>query len=224
MDSINYGMAKITPILPSIIVFGLIFGLTGALSGLSLVLTSSMSYVIFAGSAQFIVLLLINQGELLGSIILAAIIINLRHLLFGAALKDDLHSHGLRRLLLAYLLTDEAFLITTISKKDLENNVVDDLDLDSVLFGSGILLWIVWNITTIVGHSLTSTLQFLDVVSPDFIVAVTFLGYLVMIKFVYTNSSPRHVVVYRRISVVYYQYLLPDNITASVFFHSLSSG
>ena len=67
------------PILPSVIIFGLIFGITGYSSGLPLYLVSSMSYVIFAGSSQFLVLILIKEDDPLAAILIAGILINLRH-------------------------------------------------------------------------------------------------------------------------------------------------
>ena len=75
-----------------------------------------MSYIIFVGSAQFLVLILIIEQQPFLAVLVAGIVINLRHLLFGAALHKDIKSKGLKRILLAYLITDEAFLVTKLTQ------------------------------------------------------------------------------------------------------------
>ncbi|MHA1512946.1 MAG: AzlC family ABC transporter permease, partial [Candidatus Hodarchaeales archaeon] len=69
------GMKKFLPFSPSVILFGVILGFTGGLGGLPFLLVISTSFIIFAGSAQFIVLLLIIRGDPLFAIFLAGIII-----------------------------------------------------------------------------------------------------------------------------------------------------
>ncbi|MHA2275586.1 MAG: AzlC family ABC transporter permease, partial [Candidatus Kariarchaeaceae archaeon] len=144
------GLKKFLPISPSIILFGVILGFTGGLGGLPPLLVISSSFIIFAGSAQFIVLLLIMKGDPLFAIFLAGIIINLRHLLYGASLHTIITSKGLKRILLAYLLTDEAFLITSLTKNELtsEPSNKSTIILEDVLFGAGLSLWLVWNLST----------------------------------------------------------------------------
>ncbi|MHA2031499.1 MAG: AzlC family ABC transporter permease, partial [Candidatus Kariarchaeaceae archaeon] len=62
-NSFLFGVKLMLPILPSVIIFGIIFGITGYTTGLPLYLVSSMSYIIFAGSSQFLVLILISENE-----------------------------------------------------------------------------------------------------------------------------------------------------------------
>ena len=167
------------PILPSVIIFGLIFGITGFTSGLPLYLVSSMSYIIFAGSSQFLVLILITQDESLIAILVAGILINLRHVFYGAALHHELVGSRKKKILAAYLLTDEAYLITKFSKKSmLKSN--RELRLTNILIGGGGLLWISWNISTILGYFISQKTNIFNDVSTNFIVAATFLGYLIL--------------------------------------------
>jgi predicted branched-subunit amino acid permease len=178
------GMKKFLPLSPSVILFGVILGFTGGLGGLPFLLVISTSFIIFAGSAQFIVLLLIIRGDPLFAIFLAGIIINLRHLLYGATLHNIVTSKGFKRILLAYLLTDEAFLITSLTKNELtsELNKKSTIILEDVLFGAGLSLWLVWNLSTAIGYFLTDFLSIYisNIPSPEFIVASTFLGYLIL--------------------------------------------
>ena len=169
--------------MPSVIGFGLIFGFTGGtLTDLPLYFVSSMSYIIFAGSAQFLVLILIIEGEPLISLIVAGVLINMRHLLYGANLNNVVRAKGLKKLLMAYLLTDEAFLITSLTKKTLDEkpNSYDYYNLDDVLIGSGFTLWFMWNVSTIIGYIIAKNVNELLIFEPNFILSATFLGYLII--------------------------------------------
>ena len=177
------GIRNILPILPSSMVFGFIFGLTGGLNGFSLILISSMSWIIFAGSAQFLVLLLMIQGEALLSMIALGLIVNARHLIYGAAIRERLAQTSLpKKLLASYLLTDEAFLVTSIVKEKEKSNSNKDFSsktvYSSVLIGAGASLWLAWNSFTIIGYFFSALLVGLEI-SSEFVVSGTFLGLLV---------------------------------------------
>jgi 4-azaleucine resistance transporter AzlC len=167
------------PILPSVIIFGIIFGITGYTTGLPLYLVSSMSYIIFAGSSQFLVLILISENEPLVAILIAGILINLRHVFYGAALNKDLQNTGKKKILAAYLLTDEAYLITNFAKKS-DSKTLDGLKPIDVVIGGGGLLWLSWNISTIIGYFIGQVTNIFDGIPTNFIVAGTFLGYLIL--------------------------------------------
>jgi len=116
------------------------------------------------------------------TIILASFIINIRHLFYGAAIKDDLSATGLKRLILAYFLVDESFLILSIIKKKMNYQRLSSkkIQLDDVLFGSGVGLWLTWNISTIFGFIVSRTLSFIISFPAEFILAATFLGYYII--------------------------------------------
>jgi predicted branched-subunit amino acid permease len=182
-ESLLLGFRNILPIMPSVIGFGLIFGFTGsALSNLSLIIVSSMSYIIFAGSAQFLVLILIIEGEPIIGLIIAGILINLRHLLYGANLNPIIKARKIKKVFMAYLLTDEAFLITSLTKKRLEeqSSSINQYNLDDVLIGAGFTLWSIWNLSTIIGYLIAPIVEEVLFFEADFILSVTFLGYLIM--------------------------------------------
>lgn len=177
-NSYYYGFRLMLPILPSVIIFGLIFGITGYSSGLPLYLVSSMSYVIFAGSSQFLILILIRENDPLIAILIAGILINLRHVFYGAALNKDFQGKGKKKILAAYLLTDEAYLISNFAKKS--NTIPEDMQIIDVVIGGGGLLWLSWNITTIIGYFIGRQTNIFNGIPTIFIVAGTFLGYLIL--------------------------------------------
>lgn len=178
-NSYYYGAKLMSPILPSVIIFGLIFGITGFTSNLPLYMVSSMSYIIFAGSSQFLILVLITQDDPLIAILIAGILINLRHVFYGAALHHDLKITKKKKILAAYLLTDEAYLITKFAKKSNHANKIE-LNFSNILIGGGGLLWLSWNITTIMGYFIGQNTDIFNEIPTNFIVAATFLGYLIL--------------------------------------------
>lgn len=180
--SYRLGFEKIMPILPSDILFGLILGITAALGNVSFLLLASTSVIIFAGSAQFIVIVLIIQNQLLLAIILAGVLINVRHVMYGAVLHDYVEKLGFfKKIIIAYLLTDEAFLISDLTYKQQQTKFESgEFHIDGVLIGSGLTLWISWNIVTDIGYYFAEFVKAYVNFSSDFIVAATFLGYFVM--------------------------------------------
>ena len=181
-SSIEMGAQLMAPIIPSIVIFGLIFGFTGGNADLPLLLVASTSFIIFAGTAQFFVILAIIQNDPIVTIIVTAIIINIRHLLYGAALHHDIKAKGLKKVLVSYLLTDEVFIVASEIKKKIQANELEEnsVKFEDMLIGAGFFAWSVWNVCTIVGYLFSGLLVDVFTFSSDFIVAGTFLGYLVM--------------------------------------------
>ena len=136
------------PLQLGIFPFGAVFGVLGVESGLSSYETFFMSSLLFAGTSQIIFAQLIALSTpvliLLGSI--AAL--NARHLLYSASISEYLRDKPLRwRMLLAYLLTDEAYAVSILRYR---NKPYSDM-MHYHLLGSGLLLWSVWQISTLVG-------------------------------------------------------------------------
>jgi predicted branched-subunit amino acid permease len=170
------------PIIPSVILFGLIFGYTGGNADLPFLLVSSTSFIIFAGTAQFFVILAIIQSDPIIPIIITAVVINLRHLLYGAALHDDIRVKGIKKIFVSYLLTDEVFIVASELKKKIQSKEVHEnsVRFEDALIGAGFFAWSVWNICTIVGYLFSDLLVNVFTISADFIVAGTFVGYLII--------------------------------------------
>src|SRR5690349_25081176 len=103
------GIEDILPILMGVIPFGLIYGVSARGAGIVAPAAQAMSFIVFAGSAQFVTAQLIGASVPWGIIVLTAVMINLRHALYSASVAPYLNRLDvLWRLLLAYLLTDEA--------------------------------------------------------------------------------------------------------------------
>lgn len=106
------GLRDSVPMQVGIAPFGIIFGTLAGVGGLSLLQAVGMSALVYAGSAQFIVISLLGSGASAAVILLTTLIVNLRHVLYSATLQPHVSALPQRwRLLLAFWLTDETFAV-----------------------------------------------------------------------------------------------------------------
>jgi 4-azaleucine resistance transporter AzlC len=155
--------------------FGLIFGVLAIAAGLPPLLAFAMSFVIFAGSAQFIAVQLIGSGTPPLILLFTALIINIRHLLYSASLAPHVqHLSAAWKWLLAYLLTDEAYATTIVRYQDREKPAATR---HWFFLGAGLTLWVSWQLSTAAGILLGASVP--ENWSLDFTLAVTFIGIVV---------------------------------------------
>ena len=136
------------PILLGVIPFGLIFGALAINAHLSIVAAQAMSSIIFAGSAQFIAAQMIGAGASAVVIVVVVFVVNLRHALYSASLAPHIkHLDTVWKMLLAYLLTDEAYVVTITHY----NQDSDPTYKHWYFFGAGLTLWSCWQTSTALG-------------------------------------------------------------------------
>ena len=106
------GISQAIPIVLGYVPIGLAYGVLAQKAGLSALNTLLMSLLVYAGSAQLIAVGLFAAGAPPVSIILTTFVVNLRHLLFSAAVAPFLRRWGkLQLAAFAYELTDETFAV-----------------------------------------------------------------------------------------------------------------
>jgi 4-azaleucine resistance transporter AzlC len=104
------GVARAAPIVMGYIPIGFAYGVLAQQAGLSLFNTLAMSVLVYAGSSQLIATGLFAAGVPALSVIATTFVVNLRHLLFSAALSPYLKGWRKAELaVFAYELTDESF-------------------------------------------------------------------------------------------------------------------
>jgi predicted branched-subunit amino acid permease len=107
-------------------------------------------------------------------IVLTIAVVNLRHVLYSASLAPYLASVSTRwKTLLAYLLTDEAYAPSLVH---FEEKGVTPFS-HWFLFGAGIALWTVWQISTALGIFLGTAIP--ESWSLDFALPLTFIAMVV---------------------------------------------
>jgi 4-azaleucine resistance transporter AzlC len=135
-----------------------------------------MSSIVFAGSSQFIGAQLIAQGA--GGLVIVAttFVVNLRHALYSASVAPHLKRVPLRwKMLLAYLLTDEAYAVTITRLTQPDSSTA--LNKHWFYFGAGITLWSTWQISTAIGIFVGQLIP--ESWSLDFTLALTFIALVV---------------------------------------------
>ena len=142
------GVRDQLPLQLGVVPFGVVFGVLGTSAGLSAFETIVMSSLVFGGASQIVFVQLWAAGAppvIVGG---SVAIVNARHLLYSAAMAPYLASKRLSwRVGLAYLLTDEAFIV---SSKRFQAS--DHAELAHFhLLGSGLTLWACWQFATIFG-------------------------------------------------------------------------
>ena len=170
------GMRDELPILVGVAPFGMIYGVLALGAGLPPVTAQSMSSVLFAGSAQFVTVQLVSASAPAWVIILTAFVVNLRHALYSASLAPFVQHLPWRwKLLLSYLLTDEAYAVAITHYSAPSNGT--RLARHWYFFGAGLALWATWQLSTAVG-------VFLGAQTPagwslDFTLALTFIALVI---------------------------------------------
>ena len=168
------GARAILPILLGVAPFGMIYGVLARQSGISAPAAQSMSFIVFAGSSQFIGAQLIHQAVPALVIVLTFFVVNLRHALYSASIARFVqHLPPPWKLILAYLLTDEAYAVAI--------NHYEQAGISKYahyyFLGAGLGLWLCWQVSTAIG-------VFLGAVIPaswslDFALPLTFIALVV---------------------------------------------
>ena len=84
------GLAAIAPVAAAAVPIGLLFGALAAEKGLGPAEVALMSLLVFAGAAQFVALDLWTTPPPVAAIVLANLVVNLRHVMMGLSLGRSL--------------------------------------------------------------------------------------------------------------------------------------
>ncbi len=159
------------PLLLGVLPFGLIYGALALQAGIPPMAALAMSSIVLAGSAQFVGTQLFAAGAPGALIVVTTFVVNLRHMLYSASVAPYLSRLRLRwKLLLAYLLTDEAYAMaithyqqtetgtpphTRCARSGRSEETRDDrspADQRHWFFlGAGVTLWTTWQVSTALG-------------------------------------------------------------------------
>lgn len=187
-----YGVRSELPILVGVIPFGMIYGVLALESGLTPDQSQAMSAIVFAGSSQMVFTQLLRLGTPGLVMILTIGIINLRHALYSASMAPYLQRLSPAwKWVLAYLLTDEAYIVSIIHYQNTDSEIarkleekdacasdIERIDLRHWFFlGAGLALWASWQLSTAAGILLGAVVP--ASWSLDFTLALTFIALVV---------------------------------------------
>jgi len=144
------GVRGALPILIGVIPFAMISGVAAVSVGLTFFETVGMSVIVFAGASQLAVFQLMSTGSPWIIMVLTALIINLRFMMYSATLAPYIQKLSVKqKALLAYMLSDQAFGIS------LSHFAVNEkVNHRWFYFGASLTIWVAWQISAIIGAQL----------------------------------------------------------------------
>ena len=155
--------------------FGLIFGVNALAAGLSPMATMAFSLFVFAGSSQFVAASLVAQGAMLPVIWLTALVVNIRHMLYGTVLGPFAAKYAWRWLMpLAFWLTDETFAV--VSGRIGQQSATDNRALRAYWLGSSVVMYLNWQCWTLAGLWIGQEMTGLEDWGLEFAMAATFIA------------------------------------------------
>lgn len=168
------GVRAELPLLIGVVPFGMIYGVLALSAGLAPAPAQLMSSIVFAGSAQFITAQLVRDAVPGLVIVLTIGVVNLRHMLYSASVAPYVRNLPMRwKVLLSYLLTDEAYAVTILNYEKEDSNSSGHW----FFLAAGLTLWISWQLSTAVGIMLGTTLP--ESWPLDFALPITFIALII---------------------------------------------
>lgn len=166
------GMRAILPLLPGIVPFGLIAGVTPITLGYSWIDSVLGSLLMFAGASQLAAYQLLGEGASIWVILMTVAAINLRYLLYSASLAPDLlGATRSARWLAGYGLTDQIY---AIAKRDYPAHQWDLQERLAYYAGGSVTIWLLWQMCTLAGAMVGQIIPVFW--SLEFMIPLTFLA------------------------------------------------
>jgi 4-azaleucine resistance transporter AzlC len=147
------GVQRSLPLTVGLAPFGLVVGVIAQGQGLSLAEVTLMSALCYAGSAQFLALSHWSLPAPILAATLAALIVNLRLALMGPVLAPWLNRvRGWKLLGSLFMMADQNWAMSVEHMRRGEGDA-------AFLFSSGFTMWVVWVVTTMLGHAAGSLVR-----------------------------------------------------------------
>lgn len=142
------GVRDMMPAAPGVFAWGLVTGVAMVQSGLTLWQALGLSALAYAGSAQLATLPLLVGGSPAWLVFVTAVMVNLRFVIYAAALRKPLgHLPWRRRLALGYLTGDITFVIFMRRLQ----RAPDWPERDSYFLGLAMTNWAAWHVASVAG-------------------------------------------------------------------------
>jgi len=142
------GVRAALPVLLGVVPFGMITGVAMVASGIPPLAAIVMSLVVFAGASMVATAQLLASSTPVLLVVLTTLIINLRFMMYSAALRLHFAHAPLRlRLLLGYLTADNVYGLMLQRFSDRP----DDPGKMPFFLGAGVAIWLVWQVAVLAG-------------------------------------------------------------------------
>ena len=173
MDSFWQGFREACPLIPGMVPFAMIYGVSAMSAGLGPLKSWLMSLLVFAGAAQLAALQLHVEAAPVVVMVMTVLAVNLRFVMYSASLAPHFSRRPLwLKLLVSFNLTDLAYARSIAAFAQ----GYEEPKKGWYFMGSASLIWLVWQGGTLagvlLGAGLPASLEF------DFAVPLTFLAIL----------------------------------------------
>lgn len=173
-EAFMHGVRTLLPLTPGVIPFGLVTGYMAVQMGMSPGTSIGMTLLFYSGSAQMVALQLLHTGALPVTIVVTALIINLRFIMYSASLAPYVH-HLPRRWTwpMAYLLSDQSYALCVLKFASGELGRFAH----HFYAGTAISMWLVWQLSVVAGIYLGASIP--QSWSLGFAIPLSFLALLI---------------------------------------------
>jgi predicted branched-subunit amino acid permease len=152
------GVRDALPVLLAYVPFGLTIGAAMSRSGVPGPVAWSSSPLLYGGAAQLVAVQLLGAGASAGVVVLAALVVNARLLLYGASLAPHVAAWPRRwRWAGAYLLVDPVYALAA-HRYDGPDGGGSPRNRLAYYLGAGLTIWVGWQVLTGVGMAVGGAL------------------------------------------------------------------
>jgi 4-azaleucine resistance transporter AzlC len=167
------GMRDGVPTIPAEIPFGFVVGAAAVQAGFTSLQSVALSAFVFGGASQLAAIELLNEGAPVTVVVLTALVVNLRFLMYSAAIAPYFRKVGEAwRLVLSQFIVDTTF---AIAVTEYDRN--EDVDRRAYFVGLNVVVYGTWVAATVAGALLGDRIP--DGLHLDFAVPLLFLSLLV---------------------------------------------
>lgn len=136
------------PISTGVVPFGAVMGTVAHDAGLNFTQTNVMNIIVFAGAAQLAAVDLMVHNAAAAVVIATGLIINLRFILYSAALSPLVQkSNFLVKFLAAYCITDQNYAVMTANESKFKSNA----EALAFYFGASLCMVLAWDLSVVGG-------------------------------------------------------------------------
>ncbi|ANN49623.1 azaleucine resistance protein AzlC [Levilactobacillus brevis] len=166
------GIRDVLPTVFGYIGVGLAFGIVAHTSHLSLLMVAGLSFIVYAGSAQFIITSMLLIHDPLSAIFISTFLVNSRMILMSTSLAQYFrHESLIRNVLIGTLVTDETFALAM----NKQNKTHGQLSF-AWQSAANLVAYLVWGLATLVGAILGGLIANPSRFGFDFALTAMFIG------------------------------------------------
>lgn len=165
---IRQGFRSILPLTVAVVPIGLVFGAVAATKGLSPLEAALMSALVFAGGSQFVAMDLWSHPASIAALGMAALLVNVRHVLMGASISRQMAAFSSRQKILSmFFLADEIWAVAEFRARNHRLT-------PAWFFGAALPFYAAWVLSGLAGALLGSLVGDPSVIAMDFVFPAVF--------------------------------------------------